>query len=149
MKITFRLCHPGDAERLMPLIRAFYEVDRHQFDEARIRPALVELLIEPRYGRTWFIEADGVVVGYMLLTYGFALESGGRDALIDEFYIQDAFRGRGIGREAVEFLRQHCRDEEITMLYLEVENHNTDAFAFYQHVGFKADDSTFMSMDVS
>ncbi len=149
MPITFRPGIPTDLDAFLPLIRDFYVIDQHDYDESVVRPALALLLGEPRYGRAWFIEADGGVVGYIVLTYGFALESGGRDALIDEFYIDDAHRGQGIGRQAVNFLRQHCRDEGIASLYLEVENHNQDAFAFYERVGFTADDSTFMSMGVS
>lgn len=149
MSITFRPGTSTDVDAFLPLIRDFYVIDQHDYDESFVRPALELLLGEARYGRAWFIEADGTVVGYIVLTYGFALESGGRDALIDEFYIDDAHRGRGIGRQAVDFLRQHCRDEGIQLLYLEVENHNQDAFAFYERVGFTADDSTFMSMEVS
>ena len=136
MNITFRRGTPPDAESFLPLIEAFYAVDDHAYDQDRIRPALEMLLADSRYGRAWFIERDGFTVGYVIVTYGFSLESGGRDALIDEFYIDAENRGKGIGAYTVEFLRQHCRDEGISVLYLEVENHNIRARAFYERVGF-------------
>lgn len=149
MQAAFRLGTSAEVESFLPLIHAFYAVDRHEYDEARIRPALMLLLAEPRYGHAWFIEVNSEVVGYMVVTYGFALESGGREMLIDEFYIDTAHRGQGIGRQAVEFLRQQCRTEAIQVLYLEVERHNTAAFAFYQRMGFVPDDSTFMTMRIA
>jgi GNAT superfamily N-acetyltransferase len=68
------------------------------FDERRARRALEELLTSPDLGRIWLIVARGAAVGYVVLTLGFSLEYGGRDAFIDEFYVQPQSRGQGFGR---------------------------------------------------
>jgi len=35
-------------------------------------------------GRVWLIQYQGQVIGYVILTLGYSLEYGGRDAFIDE-----------------------------------------------------------------
>ena len=46
-----------------------------------------------------------IAVGYLVLTLGYSLEYGGRDAFIDEVYIRSSYRGRGIGTAALTFRR--------------------------------------------
>lgn len=48
-------------------------------------------------GRVWLIQHQSLAIGYVILTLGFSLEYGGRDAFIDEFYIQANYQGQGIG----------------------------------------------------
>jgi hypothetical protein len=42
-------------------------------------------------------EEDSTLLAYAVVTWGWSIESGGRDALLDEIYVAD--RSRGIGAE--------------------------------------------------
>ena len=44
------------------------------------------MLGDPRLGRLFAIDDDGSVVGYLVLTFGFSLEFGGRNAVVDELF---------------------------------------------------------------
>lgn len=95
--------------------------------------------------RVWVIELDGAPVGYLALSLGFSIEVGGRDALIDELYLEEAARGRGVGRRALAFAEQECRKLGVRRICLEVERHNQDARRIYERAGFRDHDRSLLS----
>ena len=57
-------------------------------------------------------------------------------ALLDELYIDDAYRGRGLGPAAIEFASQWSRDRGFVALRLELAADNTHALHVYEKSGF-------------
>ena len=106
------------------------------FDEAAVRAALAQLLADSGLGRGWLICTADQVMGYVVLTYGFSLESHGRDALLDEIFITEEYRGRGIGQQVIEQIEAEVRRQGARKLYLEVERPNRRAQEFYHRLGF-------------
>jgi GNAT superfamily N-acetyltransferase len=51
----------------------------------------------------------GEPVGYLVVTLGYSLEYGGRDAFVDEVYIRSTHREKGIGTAALTFAEEQCR----------------------------------------
>ena len=113
---------------------------------SRPHPTVIhELLANPQWGGIWWMEADGELAGYFVLTLGYSLEFGGRFALLDEFLIEEPWQGRGIGTRALAFMEEWCRDERIPALRLEVGYENPRALALYRRAGFKTLDRHFMT----
>ncbi len=129
-----------DMEVLVVFMRAFYAHESLHFDEPAARHAMQLLLGNPFFGRLFLLEWDGEKVGYTVLTFGFSLEFHGRDAFVDELYIGENHRGRGIGKQTLDFLAEVCRAEGIAALHLEVERANTIAQEVYRKQGFKDHD---------
>lgn len=128
---------PGDAESLLGLMREYYAYDSLAFDPGRARAALLELLRNSQYGRAWLVVLPGnELAGYIVLTFGYSLEYHGRDAFVDEFYLREPCRRRGIGSATLAFAVQYCARHDIRALYLAVERHNAAARAFYETQGF-------------
>lgn len=140
MDPTFRLAGEADLETLLGFMRQFYAIDAYPFDEQAARRALSEFLAEPLFGRVWLIEVDAVPVGYVVLTLGYSLEFHGRDAFIDELFVAPAYRHRGIGKRAMQFVETACRALGVHALHLEVERHNTAAQQLYRQSGFEDHD---------
>lgn len=142
-----RRARPADLDEVVQLVREFYEVDRHPFDEAHVRGALPALLDDDRYGAVWLLEGpagpSGPSVGYAVVTWGYSIESGGREGLLDEVFVRE--RGRGTGRRALAAVVEACRAEGVRRLFLETEAGNVDARRFYARNGFEVDDSVWMS----
>ncbi len=129
-----------DIETLVVFLRDFYEHEALRFDETAARRALQQIIANPFFGRVFLLEFDGEKVGYTVLTFGFSLEFHGRDAFVDELYIGESHRGRGIGKQVLDFLAEVCRAEGIAALHLEVERANTIAQEVYRKQGFKDHD---------
>ena len=140
MQATFTTARPADAERLMPLLREFYDYDHIPLDEPAARRALSQLLSDARLGRVYLIAAGEELIGYLVVTFGFSLEFKGRDAFVDELFLRAEFRGQGIGRRALAVAEETCRAEGVGALHLEVERANTGAQEVYRRAGFKDHD---------
>src|SRR5690242_18954886 len=105
----FRFASTHDIAPLLTVIRDFYECERLAFDPARTERLLREVMTNQQFGRVILFEvgadesphAASELFGYMILTFGYSLEFGGRDALIDELYVIPAARGSGIGAQAI------------------------------------------------
>jgi GNAT superfamily N-acetyltransferase len=142
---VIRRARAADLDVLLPLVAEFYSVDGHRHDEGIVRRALGPLLEDDSYGVVWLIGADPPG-GYAVVTWSYALESGGRDALLDELYVRD--RGRGAGGEAFREILEDCRQRGLTRMFLETEIANERGRAFYAHHGFAVEESIWMSRDL-
>ena len=106
-------CEPGDAAQL-----------------------LHELVDNPSWGTLWLIEVEGQTAGYLLLTICYSLEFRGRFGLLDEFYVEQRWRGQGIGASALRFLDRESRSRGLKVLRLEVMHVNLPALELYRRHGF-------------
>ncbi|HYP01416.1 MAG TPA: GNAT family N-acetyltransferase [Pyrinomonadaceae bacterium] len=140
MQPVFTVADASDVDLLVELMREFYAFEHLPFDEARARVALEQILSDGRFGLVHLIRVGAEEAGYLVVTFGFSLEFHGRDALVDEIYLRDNFRGHGIGKAAIEFASELCRSEGIAALHLEVERANTRAQAVYRRAGFRDHD---------
>ena len=91
------------------LVRAYYAEDRHTFDAGRQPTALAALAADEPLGRAWLIELDGRPVGYVVLSWGFSVEAGGREACLDELYLVPEVRRRGLGRRVLMLVEAEAR----------------------------------------
>jgi GNAT superfamily N-acetyltransferase len=141
---VLRRAGPADLPRLLPLVKAFCAVDGHPFDAAVVRRALAPLLADDEFGVVWLIEEPPL--GYAVLTWNYSLESGGRDALLDEIYLEE--RGTGAGSRAMQAIYDDLRERGITRIFLETEDHNERARRFYARNGFVVEPSVWMSIEL-
>jgi GNAT superfamily N-acetyltransferase len=105
-------------------------------DEATARKALGAFLREPSFGRAWLICEGETAVGYVILTLGYSLEFGGRDAFVDELFIQREHRGRGWGRRTLEFVEAESGTLGVGALHLAVSDQNAAGYEIYRRAGF-------------
>ena len=132
-----RVAESGDLDVLIDLMRGYYGLDQIPFDEPQARNALSQLVSDQLLGVIWLI-CDGMApVGYIVLTFGYSLEYHGRDAFIDEFFIQPSHRGRGWGREALRCVEDASRGFGVHAVHLEVTHVNKGAQRFYRKLGFE------------
>jgi GNAT superfamily N-acetyltransferase len=146
---AIRRAGPEDACDLLGLHREFCDLDGHDYDGNRVRRALAPLLSGDHVGQVWLTigGAPPAAAGYAVVTWGWSLESGGREALLDEIYIRA--RGQGLGRLLLSHAITAAARAGASRMFLETEAHNTRARGFYARSGFQAEDSSWMSRDLS
>ena len=137
VRATFQPVTPDSLNRLLLFQSRLYASEAIAFVPETARAAAEWLLSHPEAGAMWLIEADGQSAGYLVLTVCASLEFHGRFALLDELYIDEPFRGRGLGSQAVEFASQWTRSQGMRALRLEVAHDNTAALALYRKSGFR------------
>ncbi len=120
-------------------MQAFNGSQGYPFDAAAGRRALEEFVASPALGRIWLILHAGTrPVGYLVLSFGFSFEYGGRDAFIDELFVDERWQGAGLGRAALEFALAEARELGVHAVHLEVEPGNVPAERIYDRSGFRA-----------
>jgi ribosomal protein S18 acetylase RimI-like enzyme len=136
MSRLLHLCGEGDLDRLLPMVAAYHGIERIETTEAHRRAALEPLLAGSPHGGAWFIGPRLAPVGYVIVSFGWSVEFGGLEGMIDEFYVREAVRGRGMGSEAMRALTATLSDAGLRALHLEVGEDNAKAQRFYARLGF-------------
>jgi GNAT superfamily N-acetyltransferase len=125
-----------DLPTLRSMMPGVYVYDGEMPDIDRWAAAAAELIQHPDLGRIWMIYLDGQAIGYLAAAHGFSLEFFGRGIVIDELFVAEAYRSQGIGRQAIEFVEDFARGQNLHSLTLDVDIANTRGQRFYQERGF-------------
>lgn len=96
-------------------------------------PALTEQL---RQGVAYrVVLADDAPAGF--LAY-YPRRDEGRDKLyLSKFYLAQAYRGRGLGRRMMDYVRQQAAARGLGTVFLNVNRYNADSIAVYRRLGFR------------
>lgn len=86
------------------------------------------------YGDAFIFEDDGAILGYGVLAYTHSQEAGGKVVWIEEIYVKEEYRGRGLGSEFLEFVKNNIPARRYR---LETEPENERAAALYRRHGFE------------
>lgn len=88
------------------------------------------------YAYGCLLEEDGRAVGYALTATTYSRESGGKVLWLEELYILEEYRSRGLGREFFAFAEEYARRNGYARIRLEVEEDNVRARSLYERLGY-------------
>jgi ribosomal protein S18 acetylase RimI-like enzyme len=135
--VSLRPATLDDLAELLPRTRALNAHEGIAIDPPVLEAALGRLLRDPSLGGVWLIERGRAAIGYAIVTFGYDLEFGGRDAYLTELWIDPPARGNGAGRAALALLDPELRARGVQALHLQVRPDNP-ALRLYQRSGFVA-----------
>jgi ribosomal protein S18 acetylase RimI-like enzyme len=122
---------------LKSLIKDYYNFDGIKFDDTSVTRGLRDLFRNPGWGQAWLLQHRRRFIGYLICTFGFDLEFGGRQATITDFYLRAGYRRKGLGRAAMIRLEEKMRLANVQALELQVTRRNRRTVEFYKRLGFK------------
>ena len=126
-EITLELAGPTQLEKLLPLVSAYHAFEEVESSSEQRRSSVANLLQDKSLGEIWLIRKLGGLIGYIAVCYSYSIEFGGRDAFIDEFYVEAVERGKGIGSKVLIEVSALLRERDIVALHLEVDGTNERA----------------------
>jgi len=126
-----------DVPIILGFMEQYYKLDGLHFSPPEAEHTLRTLMDDPKAGTIWKILFNEETIGYAVLTFWYSLEFHGRSAFLDELFLIEAYRRRGLGTSVIEFLCAFCRKKNIHTLRLEVEFENRAARELYQRNGFE------------
>jgi len=138
------LATADDTDKLLPLIAAYHAFEEIECNDDARRDALRLLFSGEVQAAAWLIGPRRAPVGYIVVSFGFSIELGGRDAFIDEFFIRQSVRGRGMGSQALSLLVPMLREMGVRALNMEVDHENPRARKLYERAGFRARSKYFL-----
>jgi ribosomal protein S18 acetylase RimI-like enzyme len=128
---TFKPLEKVDIPTITQMMQDFYAIDNYPMDVEESKKLFQEFITNENLGKSWLIFSENEIVGYIILTFIFSFEYGGKIAFIDELFIKETARGKGIGKEAIQFIQREVPKLSLKLLYLEVEPHNENAQKLY------------------
>jgi ribosomal protein S18 acetylase RimI-like enzyme len=133
---TLEPAEPSDLELLLPLVAAYHHFEDVQVSAGLRKNSVARLLGDRSLGEIWLIKTADRIVGYIAVCFSYSIEFGGRDAFIDEFFVEREYRGKGIGSKAIAHVTEWLRGHGFAALHLEVDSTNERATAAYERAGF-------------
>jgi GNAT superfamily N-acetyltransferase len=148
MNISIRKFNKADRDLFFSMVKKFYappavlhfpsdEVMMSSFDAALEIPELV---------KGYIFECDGNPAGYAVVSMKFETEVGGMAAWIEELFVEEEFRSKGIGTQFFEHLKKELSGK-IKRIRLEVGDENDGAKQLYKRIGFEMLDYRQMVID--
>lgn len=138
---ALHLAGPDDAGKLLALVAGFHTEQGFDTDDAHREGAILPLLDGSPHGAIWLIGPRRAPVGYIAVTFGWSIEFGGLDAIVDELYIRPAVRNRGMGSEALSGICKALKDAGVKALHLEVDASDEATQRLYARAKFRLRES--------
>lgn len=134
--IIFKPLENSDIEIIVQMQREFYAIDHYPIDIEVSKKLFVEFIENENLGKAWLIFSDNEIVGYVILTFLFSFEYRGKVAFLDELYLSEKARGKGIGAQSIDFIQSTALKLSLKLIWLEVEKHNSTAQKLYLAADF-------------
>jgi len=98
------------------------------------------------YYKGYMLEYEGKTVGYGLVQLSYSNEAGGMQMFLEELYIREGYRNKGLGKEFFE--RVYASRDDVVRYRLEVTAVNERAISLYKRLGYENLDYVQMIKDV-
>lgn len=129
---------PEDREDYIRFSTEFYNssavdkpVPREHFEQG-----FDEMMRSDVYVQGYMLVCDGNNVGYCVTMKTYSVEAGGITIWIDELFVLEEYRSKGLGRELFKYIEENG-DKKLRRIRLEVELENGRAISFYKKMGFE------------
>lgn len=129
---------PEDREDYIRFSTEFYNssavdkpVPREHFEQG-----FDEMMRSDVYVQGYMLVCDGNNVGYCVTMKTYSVEAGGITIWIDELFVLEENRSKGLGRELFKYIEENG-DKKLRRIRLEVELENGRAISLYKKMGFE------------
>lgn len=93
-----------------------------------------ELMKSSTYAEAFIFEQERKIAGYGLIARTYSQEAGGTVIWIEEIYVKEEFRNKGLGSEFINYVKENIPAKRYR---LETEPDNTKAQELYKRHGFE------------
>ena len=136
--VGFRDAVPGDEVLVTRFVRGLADYEKLPHLAVATEADFRRALFGPKQ-RAWamIIELDGEAVGMALYYFVFSTFTGRPGLYLEDIFLEEGVRGRGIGRAIFRELAARAVAEGCTRMDWSVLNWNAPAIAFYRSLGGK------------
>ena len=136
MDIYLRIAEEGDLEQVLTYVRAYHATEGITHSSVNAASTVRPLLGQSTLGRVWLICRGSQSIGHIAICFGYSIEFGGRDAIVDELFILPEHRGKGFGKAVLALVKSEAALLDVKALHLEVARSNEKAQRLYKSSGF-------------
>jgi len=141
-ELTVREADAGDVEGVAAAVGSLLdELGGRSPSPGELQTEVRALLEEPAGGSVLIAEADGSIVGVLSASWQRAIHVPGVYATIQDLWVDEAWRSRGVGAELVEAIASQARTRGVSRLEVGLPRETFAAIAstesFYRRNGFE------------
>jgi len=139
---------PKDKMVFLKMAEKFYSSTAvaHNIDSRLLEATFNAAIGKSPFIRALIIEDNEAPVGFALLSFSHATEVGGLAVLLEDLYISETCRGKGLGSEVLQFMEREYPAAK--RFRLEVTKENKKAIDLYCKLGYKTLEYVQMVKDV-
>jgi GNAT superfamily N-acetyltransferase len=139
---TVREAGAGDVEGVAAAVESLLvELGGRMPARAEMEAQVGALLDDPQGGSVLIAEADGGIVGVLTASWQRAIHVPGVYATVQDLWVDEAWRSRGVGAELVEAIASQARTRGVSRLEVGLPRETFAAIAstesFYRRNGFE------------
>ena len=126
----------SDKSEYLKMADEFYssEAVSHSIPKEYFVNAFNEAIKGSPFIELYILEQEGVAAGYAAVAVTFTTGGGGKTLWLDELYIREQFRGKGLGRSVLKYFQS---DKSVKRIRLEITPDNKGAERLYKSEGFE------------
>lgn len=143
--MIIRIANSQDGSAILALLRQYCEEVSTPWSDQHLLAGLKPLLGDNNHGVVLVAE-DKKIIAYSVLTWGWGIESGGQEALVDEMFVRSDYRNQGIGEQLLKKTLERAKDQGVKVVFLETEKENPKSRELYKRIGFSEESSVWMSI---
>ena len=135
MKSTIRKMLPQDKDAVFKMMQTFYAspaIFTNGSDEIFLND-IEACVSENPFLCGYIIENEAEIQGYAMIAKSFSTEFGKPCIWIEDLYLRESHRGKGLGKQMMEFILKNHTD---CVFRLEAEEENKPAVTLYKKQGF-------------
>lgn len=132
----FRRITENDRELYYSYVDEFYHSDvvNAPVPQENYKLTFDEMMRSDDYVWCYIFECDGKPCGFAMLSKTFSQEAGGVSVTVEEIYIEEEYRNRGMGTKFFEYMKENI---PAARYRIEVELENEKAKRLYERMGFE------------
>lgn len=136
MDITFEKFKNSDKEEILSMMKIFYSSDvvSTNGSEEIFNTDFDMCIDDNEFLNGYTINKDNEIIGYSMISKSFSTEFGKYCVWLEDLYLKPLYRGLGIIPKFMNFIE---KEQQNTILKLEVEDENAHAVHVYSKQGFK------------
>ena len=128
------------------LLRKFLSEDEHYLDSSAaygdkgpkaLERAVDLFLRKPEIGFVWLAYTDGKAAGVCIVCYAISTSVGGVVAKLDDVFVADGYRGKGVGTKMIAALKKELKKRKVGRIDTAVHKRNPGAARYYARLGFR------------
>jgi L-amino acid N-acyltransferase YncA len=149
MNYLIRDCQPNDLNTVVDLCQKHAEYEKASFNpigkEERLKNAIFD--VHPKLF-CLVVEVDETIVGYASYTIDFSTWDAASFMYMDCLYLEDSFRGSGIGEAIIQELKQIAIAKKCINIQWQTPTFNDRAIKFYHRIGGTGKDKVRFTFDL-
>ena len=149
-QLEIRFADTNDVQLILDFIKEFAKYEKLLDSVTATEELLFENLFSKKYAEAIIVELGEKPVGFAIFHRSFSGFLGKPNIYIEDFFIKEDYRRKGIGKRVLSFIVELARERKCGRVEWCALDWNTSAIDFYKSTGAKLmDDLISFRLDVS